>query len=103
VAPSEQPVLVTTAGRSPQQDRRDRERRYLITMGFRVVAFVVALLVTTGWIRVIAIVAALVLPWVAVILANSGPSRQPPEQPSLYSRRRPREITQRAESGEREP
>jgi hypothetical protein len=92
VAPAEQPVLVTTAGRSPAEDRRGRERRYLITMGIRVVAFIIALVVTKGWIRVIAITAALILPWVAVILANSGPSRRPPEQPSLYSRRRPREL-----------
>jgi Flp pilus assembly protein TadB len=92
VAPREQPVLVTTAGRSPGDDRRDRERRYLITMGFRVVAFVIALVVTKGWIRVIAIIAAMVLPWIAVIFANSGPTRRPPEQPSLYSRRRPREL-----------
>jgi Flp pilus assembly protein TadB len=92
VAPREQPVLVTTAGRSPGEDRRDRERRYLITMGFRVVAFVVALVVTKGWIRVVAIAAAMILPWVAVVLANSGPTRRPPEQPSLYSRRRPREL-----------
>jgi Flp pilus assembly protein TadB len=92
VASHDQPVLVTTAGRSPQQDRRDRERRYLITMGFRVVAFVVALIVTKGWIRVIAIIAAMVLPWIAVIFANSGPSRSPAEHPSLYSRRRPREL-----------
>jgi Flp pilus assembly protein TadB len=98
VAPREQPVLVTTAGRSPQQDRRDRERRYLITMGVRVVAFVVALVVTKGWIRVVAIAAALVLPWIAVIFANSGPTRRPAEQPSLYSRRRPRELTERSES-----
>jgi Flp pilus assembly protein TadB len=98
VASREQPVLVTTASRSPQQDRRDRERRYLITMGFRVVALIVALVVTKGWIRVIAIAAALVLPWIAVIFANSGPIRRPPEQPSLYSRRRPRELTERSES-----
>jgi Flp pilus assembly protein TadB len=92
MAPREQPVLVTTAGRSPGQDRRDRERRYLITMGFRVVAFVIALVVTKGWIRVVAIIAAMILPWVAVVFANAGPSRRPPEQPSLYSRRRPREL-----------
>ena len=52
VASREQPVLVTTAGRSPGQDRRDRERRYLITMGIRVIAFIVALVVAHGWVRV---------------------------------------------------
>jgi uncharacterized membrane protein len=67
-------------------------------MAVRVVAFIVALVVTKGWIRVVAIAAALVLPWIAVIFANSGPVRRPPEQPSLYSRRRPRELTERSES-----
>jgi Flp pilus assembly protein TadB len=92
VASREQPVLVTTAGRSPGQDRRDRERRYLITMGIRLIAFIVALVVAHGWVRVVAIIAALVLPWVAVVMANSGPVRRPPEQPSLYSPDRPREL-----------
>jgi Flp pilus assembly protein TadB len=88
----DQPVLVTTAGRSLQQERRDRERRYLITMGVRVVAFVVAVFVAHGWIRVVAIILAVVLPWVAVVFANSGPKRTRAEAPSLYSRRRPREL-----------
>lgn len=61
-------------------------------MGFRVVAFIVALVVAHGWIRVVAIIAALVLPWIAVVMANSGPMRHPPEQPSLYSSRPPREL-----------
>jgi uncharacterized membrane protein len=61
-------------------------------MGVRVIAFVVALVVTRGWIRVVAIAAAMVLPWVAVVVANSGPARQVPETPSLYTRRPPREL-----------
>ena len=85
-------VLVTTAGRSPVQERRDRERRYLIMMGFRVLAFVVALLVTRGWIRVVAIFFALVLPWIAVVVANSGPKRTGAESPSLYFRRQPKQL-----------
>ncbi len=82
--------LVTTAARSPQADRHSRERRYLILMGIRVVAFVIALVVARGWIRVIAIALALVLPWVAVVIANAGPRTMQPERPSLFSPRRRR-------------
>ena len=92
MADRDDPVLVTTAGRSPQQDRRDRERRYLITMAVRVLAFIVAIVVARGWIRVIAIVLALVLPWVAVVAANAGPRRRTRETPSLYLRHRPRQL-----------
>jgi Flp pilus assembly protein TadB len=97
MARQEEPVLVTTAARSPRQERRDRERRYLITMGIRVVAFVVAIVVTHGWIRVVAIVLALVLPWVAVVFANS-PGRRSTERPSLYSERAQRELEGRPHS-----
>jgi Flp pilus assembly protein TadB len=99
VAVHDDPVLVTTAARSPAEERRDRERRYLITMGVRVVAFIVAILVARGWVRVIAIALALVLPWVAVVAANS-PARSRGETPSLYRRRPHREITDREETGD---
>jgi Flp pilus assembly protein TadB len=88
----DEPTLVTTAPISPNEERRSRERRYLITMGVRVVAFIAAIVFATGWIRVIAVALALVLPWVAVVLANAGPMRKPPEQPSLYRGRRQSEL-----------
>jgi Flp pilus assembly protein TadB len=92
VASHDEPVLVTTAAISPGEERRARERRYLITMAVRVVAFVVAIVFATGWIRVIAIILALGLPWVAVVLANAGPKREQREVPSLYAGERPREL-----------
>jgi hypothetical protein len=48
---------------------------------------------------VIAIALALVLPWVAVVAANS-PARSRGETPSLYRRRPHREITDREETGD---
>jgi Flp pilus assembly protein TadB len=92
VSGSEDPILVTTAPISPRDERRGRERRYLITMAVRVVAFIVAVVFATGWIRVIAIILALVLPWIAVVLANAGPSRRTDETPSLYAGKPPREL-----------
>lgn len=91
----EGPILVTTAPVSPGDERRQRERRYLITMAIRVVAFVVAIVFATGWIRVIAVVLALLLPWVAVVLANAGPTRAARQAPSLYAGDRPLEIGSR--------
>jgi xanthine/uracil permease len=90
--PGDEPILVTTAPISPRDERRGRERRYLITMGVRIVAFIVAIAFTTGWIRIIAVILALVLPWVAVVFANAGPTRTPPESPSLYAGKKPREL-----------
>lgn len=90
-------VLVTTAAPSPVEDRRARERRYLITMAVRVIAFIVAIVFATGWIRVIAVVLALVLPWVAVVSANAGPRRRQAEAPSLYRGQARRVLSDRNE------
>jgi Flp pilus assembly protein TadB len=86
------PILVTTAPISPRDERRSRERRYLITMGVRIVAFIVAIVFATGWVRVIAVILALVLPWIAVVLANAGPLKSEPEAPSLYAGKKPHEL-----------
>jgi Flp pilus assembly protein TadB len=90
--PGDEPILVTTAPISPAQERRGRERRYLITMGVRVIAFIVAIVFATGWIRVVAVALALVLPWIAVVMANAGPTRAQHETPSLYQPKKPREL-----------
>ena len=89
---SDHPVLVTTAPVSPADERRSRERRYLITMAIRVVALVLAIVLASGWLRLLLIPLALVLPWVAVVFANAGPTRTRPETPSLYAGERPREL-----------
>lgn len=88
----DEPVLVTTAPMSPRDERRSRERRYLITMAVRVVAFIAAIVFATGWIRVVAIILALVLPWVAVVMANAGPKKADRAQPSLYAGEKVREL-----------
>jgi hypothetical protein len=87
-------VLVTTAPKSPKQELHDRQRRYLLTMGIRVVCFVLAIVfvqVGLRWEAAIAVAGSLVLPWVAVIAANAGPKRTV-ERPALFSRDRRKEI-----------
>ncbi len=82
-------VLITTAPPDPRQEQADRQRRYLVTMGIRLVLFVAAIAlwpVVGGWSVLIACVS-LVLPWVAVVAANAGP-RRTVEDPSLYRQER---------------
>ncbi len=80
VRPARQPRrdrahLVTEARRSLTEDVAYRQRRYLIMMGIRVVCFVVAVLLFVnhaGWLTAIPAVGAIVIPYFAVIFANSG-------------------------------
>lgn len=88
------PVLVTTAPQSPRDEQRHRERRYLVTMAVRTVCFVLAIvLMSVGlrWLAAFAIAGSLVLPWIAVVMANAGP-RRTFEQPALYQRAQPRQL-----------
>jgi DUF3099 family protein len=81
------PMLVTTAAKSPVQERRERERRYLLTMGLRVLCFIAAIVlfaIGLRWLGFIAAAGSLVLPWVAVVVANAGP-KPTRGVPSLYA------------------
>lgn len=78
-----EPTVITTAGRSGSDDRRMRQRRYAITQGVRVLCFVlaVALPVPIGW-KLGLIVGAVFLPWVGVVSANGGPTREHRPRPT---------------------
>jgi Flp pilus assembly protein TadB len=64
-------VRITTARRSRSADIRSREVRYLISMGVRTVCFILAIVVS-GPLRWVFVVAAFVLPYFAVVMANAG-------------------------------
>ncbi|WP_151082376.1 DUF3099 domain-containing protein [Nocardioides cynanchi] len=71
----ETPIRITTAATSPHEDIAARQRRYLIAMGVRTLCFVmVALLAIThagpSWLPWIFVGGAIVLPYVAVVMAN---------------------------------
>ena len=68
-------VRITTAPASRSSDIAGRQRRYVISMTIRTLAFVAAVAVGPGWLRWVLIAAALVLPYVAVVLANAGNHR----------------------------
>ena len=69
-------VRITTAPVSRSEDIRGRERRYILSMMVRVVAFIAAVAVGPGWPRWVLVGAAIVLPYVAVVMANAGNQRQ---------------------------
>lgn len=70
---SHSPTVHTITGvrRSLTEDIRSRQTRYLVSMAVRTICFVLAI-VTTGWLRAIFFAAAIVLPYVAVVVANAG-------------------------------
>jgi hypothetical protein len=79
-----QPTLITSAAEPRHVDIRRREGRYLFWMAVRVLCFVLAVLLFHSWVRFLAIVVALVIPWVAVVIANGGPA-PPRGRPVGYS------------------
>jgi hypothetical protein len=65
------PQSITSLPESPDEDRRRRMIRYSVAMGIRVVCIVTCLFVK-GWWLILPIVGAIVLPYIAVVLANVG-------------------------------
>lgn len=65
--------LVTDARPGASVDEHSRIVKYSISMGVRVLCFVLAFFVQ-GWLQVLCLVAAVVLPYFAVIIANGRPS-----------------------------
>lgn len=66
-----QPQSITALPESPEVDRRRRMARYAIAMSIRLVC-VIACLFVQGWWLLLPILGAVVLPYVAVVLANVG-------------------------------
>jgi hypothetical protein len=69
------PVRITTASTSRDEDIAVRQKRYLVAMGFRTACFVAAIFVTPIWLRVVFVAGALILPYVAVVMANAGSTK----------------------------
>jgi len=69
-------VLITSASQAPMDELRGRQRRYVLSMLFRTVCLILAVVAFRGWARLIAIAIALITPWIAVVIANAGPKRR---------------------------
>lgn len=79
-----EPIRITTVSNGRNADIAARQRRYLISMGIRTVCFAGAAasaIAGLTWLWPILIVAALVLPYVAVVMANAAHSRGQDEGP----------------------
>lgn len=64
---------ITTAAESPTKDIDQRQRRYMISMTIRTLCFVGAVLaIPIPWLSFVLILAALILPYLAVVMANSA-------------------------------
>ncbi len=73
---SDAPVRITTASAGAGADIDSRQKRYIVTMGIRTLCFVaVAVLAMTHvgptWLPWIFVIGAVVLPYVAVVMANA--------------------------------
>lgn len=62
---------ITNAAIPHSEDMRHRMRQYALTMGIRMVCLAL-IFVVDGWFKIIPVVGAVVLPWVAVMIANGG-------------------------------
>lgn len=69
------PIRITTAPASRKDDIAGRQKRYVISMGIRCVCFVGAVVAGAAgltWLWPFLIAAAIVLPYVAVVMANAA-------------------------------
>jgi hypothetical protein len=77
------PVLITAAAPSYEEQHRQRVRKYLTLMAFRIPALVLAALAYGAWhnglISLLILVASIPLPWMAVLIANDRPPRRADE------------------------
>jgi hypothetical protein len=76
---SDEAVRITTAASNRSDDIAARQKRYLLSMTLRSLCFVgaiVAALAHVGWLWPILIAGALILPYIAVVMANAASSRE---------------------------
>ncbi len=75
-------VTITGAQAPLSADQRARTRRYLISMAIRTVCFIGAIL-ASGWLRWTLVAGAVLLPYVAVVMANAGRKRSERAEPMI--------------------
>lgn len=77
------PVLITAAAPAYEEQHRQRVRKYLTIMSFRIPALILAAVAYGIWhnglISLAIIAVSLPLPWMAVLIANDRPPRKAEE------------------------
>lgn len=91
--PTHQPILITDASRSQDEQLRSRQIRYVVMMGIRALCVVIGAVLVGAeapllwlWLPLCG-VGMILIPWLAVLLANDRP---PKEQHRLVNRLRHR-------------
>jgi hypothetical protein len=83
-----QPVLITRAAQPYEEQHRERVRKYLTIMSWRIPALLLAALAYGMWhnglISLAILMASIPLPWIAVLIANDRPPRRA-EEPRRYA------------------
>ncbi|WP_422734032.1 DUF3099 domain-containing protein [Micromonospora sp. WMMD558] len=89
-----QPILITDASRSQDDQLNSRQKRYVLMMGIRVACVIVGAILVGAqapllwlWLPLVAL-GMILIPWLAVLLANDRP---PKEQHRLAGRFQPRQ------------
>lgn len=87
------PVLITAAAPSYEQQHRERVRKYLTLMAFRIPALILAAVAYGLWhnglISLLILAGSVPLPWMAVLIANDRPPRSA-DEPRRYGAEQPR-------------
>jgi len=77
------PVLITAAEPAYDVQHRQRVRKYLTLMAFRIPALILAAVAYGMWhnglVSLLILAASIPLPWMAVLIANDRPPRRPDE------------------------
>jgi len=97
-----EPVLITEAAPSLDQQLAARRKKYLIMMGTRVVCLVLAAaFYHTPWLLAIFVAGAVALPWMAVLIANDRPPKRASSVNRLGGHPRPDRAITTGQSEER--
>jgi len=85
----ENPVLITEAEPSYEDQFAARKRKYMIMMGLRIPCLLLAgMFHDTWWLALGFVVLSIPLPWIAVLIANDRPPRRS-DEPRRYDHRPP--------------
>lgn len=70
-------MLITQAEPSLHEQHETRKRRYILTMATRVVCLILAtVFYEVLWVMAVFAILAMVLPWIAVLVANDRPPKK---------------------------
>ena len=86
-----EPIVITSAQDSLSKEQRGRARRYFTSMMIRTACFIAAIFLPNPY-RWFAMGGALVLPYIAVVIANAG--RENTTEMNAIIIPKPREITE---------